>query len=198
MKEAAAGGRREAILAAALHCFLDRGYAATSIGDIRRTSGASTGSIYHFFSGKPAIAEALLQEAVAGWAAAGPAAAAADVPFERAVKASVRGLVDWGRAHPGLFRFLDEIRARSARDAEFAGLRSALAAGQSAAAGRYAEAAAAGLVRPLPWPLAHALLLGPAYSYLRTAAAGEADDAVPAILADAAWDAVRARAPRHR
>ena len=60
--------RRRQILDAALASFLEKGYAATSIADIRARSGASTGSIYHFFSGKGALAEALLREAVAGWA----------------------------------------------------------------------------------------------------------------------------------
>ncbi|HTO27428.1 MAG TPA: TetR family transcriptional regulator, partial [Devosia sp.] len=43
--------RRRQILDAALSAFLERGYAATSIADIRARSGASTGSIYHFFAG---------------------------------------------------------------------------------------------------------------------------------------------------
>ena len=54
--------RRQAILDAALASFVARGYLATSISDIRAASGASTGSIYHFFAGKGALAEALLRE----------------------------------------------------------------------------------------------------------------------------------------
>jgi AcrR family transcriptional regulator len=59
--------RRESILDAALACFLTNGYIATTINDIRETSGATTGSIYHFFDGKGALAMALLEDAVAGW-----------------------------------------------------------------------------------------------------------------------------------
>ena len=44
--------RREEILTAALSCFLDKGFERTTLGDIRARSGASTGSIYHFFAGK--------------------------------------------------------------------------------------------------------------------------------------------------
>ncbi|HEV7275140.1 MAG TPA: TetR/AcrR family transcriptional regulator [Devosiaceae bacterium] len=194
MAETKAGAaRRNAILGAALDCFLDRGYAATSIDDIRQASGASTGSIYHFFPGKPAIAEALLQRAVAGWAGADPVASDGDASFESATRASVRGLVLWGSANPGLFRFMDEIRTLAARDPAFAGIRDALAAGRSAAAARYAAAASAGLVRPLPWPVAHALLLGPAYDYLREAPPADGAEATADILADAAWEAVSVR-----
>ncbi len=44
--------RRRSILEAALDCFLEKGYIATTINDIREASGATTGSIYHFFDGK--------------------------------------------------------------------------------------------------------------------------------------------------
>ncbi len=57
--------RRESILEAALGCFLEKGYIATTINDIREASGATTGSIYHFFDGKGALALALLEDAVA-------------------------------------------------------------------------------------------------------------------------------------
>src|SRR2546421_8536565 len=51
--------RRRAILEAALQCFLDRGYEATTIDDVRLASGASIGSIYHHFKGKEELAAAL-------------------------------------------------------------------------------------------------------------------------------------------
>ena len=61
--------RRRQILDAALACFLERGYLGTTIADIRRRSGATTGSIYHFFDGKGALAQALLTDAIVGWSA---------------------------------------------------------------------------------------------------------------------------------
>lgn len=50
---------RDLILATALHLFAERGYFATSVHDIRRAAGLSTGSIYHHFDSKEAIARAL-------------------------------------------------------------------------------------------------------------------------------------------
>ena len=105
--------RRQRILEAALTCFLEQGYLATSIADIRRLSGASTGSVYHFFANKGALARALLEQAVAGWSAASVAADAADA--ETAVKASVTGLVQWGLANPSLVGFMDYIRTLAAQ-----------------------------------------------------------------------------------
>lgn len=182
--------RRTRILEAALGCFLARGYLATTIADIRRASGASTGSIYHFFGSKGALAQALLSQAVAGWSAASAEALAPGADAERAIKASVSGLVAWGAANPALLRFLDEIRTLAARDPDFAQVRESLARGQAAAEARYREFARRGEVRPLPWAVAYALMLGPAYNLLRLTA-GAVEPGTAELLADAAWTAVR-------
>lgn len=184
--------RRSQILEAALRCFLERGYRATTIGDIRALSGASTGSIYHFFNGKGGLARALLERAVAGWSGASSEALDPRLSAQAAIKASVRGLVRWGEANAPLLRFMDEIRTLALADPELAEARDALSNGQAKGRARFANFAARGEVRALPWPLAHALMLGPAYSYLRLVGAGEPPVVGAAeLLADAAWMAVR-------
>jgi AcrR family transcriptional regulator len=185
--------RRRTILDAALRCFLDKGYAATSMADIRARSGASTGSIYHFFAGKSALAEALLDEAVAGWGAASATAQDPDAPAEHAIKASVRGLCLWGLAHPERSRFLEELRNHASSSPEFAAVRSKLENGQEAGAARYALWVEKGEVRELPWPVAYALMLGPVYTFLRVGRPlpqADADD-IAGLFAEAAWHAVR-------
>jgi AcrR family transcriptional regulator len=62
-----AGGRRETILEAALECFNERGFAAATVEEIRRRSGASIGSIYHHFGGKEGIAAELYVEGLRGY-----------------------------------------------------------------------------------------------------------------------------------
>lgn len=52
--------RRELILDTALRLFTDRGYFNTSVRDIHKEANVSTGSIYHHFGTKEAIAKALL------------------------------------------------------------------------------------------------------------------------------------------
>ncbi|HEY0756768.1 MAG TPA: TetR/AcrR family transcriptional regulator [Ktedonobacteraceae bacterium] len=54
--------RRQAILEAALTCFASKGFTETTMEDIRKLSGASTGSIYHHFSNKEMLARALYLE----------------------------------------------------------------------------------------------------------------------------------------
>lgn len=186
--------RRRQILDAALSAFLERGYAATSIADIRARSGASTGSIYHFFSGKGALAAALLREAVSGWASQSTAALDPAASPEASLKASVRGLMMWAFANPAQFRFMDEIRTLAPTDPDFSAVRGMLDDGQAAAAAQYALMTRAGAVRNIPFGIAHALILGPAYAYLRRAGTISEAEAtrLADFFADAAWQAVKA------
>lgn len=184
--------RRESILDAALACFLEKGYTATTINDIREASGATTGSIYHFFDGKGALATALLEDAVAGWS--GESQAGSDAP-EAVIRAAAGGLVAWGLKNPELFRFADEIRTLAVSDPEFATVADTLGGTQGPTQAAYAKFAKARKVKDLPWPVAHSLILGPAYNYLRLATTGRARVAAKRaieMLADAAWAAVRA------
>ena len=184
--------RRESILDAALACFLEKGYTATTINDIREASGATTGSIYHFFDGKGALATALLEDAVAGWS--GESQAASDTP-EAVIKASAGGLVAWGLKNPELFRFTDEVRTLAVTAPEFAEVAEVLGGAQGSTQAAYARFAKARKVKDLPWPVAHSLILGPAYNYLRLATTGHARVAARRaveMLADAAWAAAKA------
>jgi len=64
MPENTAKARRnihDDVLNAALHLFTQQGYFNTSVPDIVRESGVSTGSIYHHFGDKEGIAKALFE-----------------------------------------------------------------------------------------------------------------------------------------
>ncbi len=50
---------RDQVLATALRLFTEKGYFNTSVQDVVRESGVSTGSIYHHFKDKEGIAKAL-------------------------------------------------------------------------------------------------------------------------------------------
>jgi TetR/AcrR family transcriptional repressor of nem operon len=55
---------RERILEAARYLFWERGYAATGINDILKQAQARSGSFYHFFAGKEALLNAVLESYV--------------------------------------------------------------------------------------------------------------------------------------
>ena len=55
LTDATKAARRAQIIEAAVSCFLERGYTNTSMSDIIKASGLSSGSIYSHFSGKEDI-----------------------------------------------------------------------------------------------------------------------------------------------
>jgi AcrR family transcriptional regulator len=61
-------GTRQRILDVALELFAERGYAGTSVADITKRLGISKAALYHHFTAKGEILEALLGEPLAGYA----------------------------------------------------------------------------------------------------------------------------------
>lgn len=62
LTEATKAARRAQIIEAAIACFLERGYTNTSMSDIIKTSGLSSGSIYSHFTGKEDILVTAINE----------------------------------------------------------------------------------------------------------------------------------------
>ena len=187
--------RPQEILDAALECVAEKGYAATTIADVRARSGASVGSIYHHFGDKEGIASALYveslrdyQEGLASLLAGAPAA-------ERGIRGMVGHHLGWVRRRPRHARFLFENReaAASATDEIEALNRSLFAVVREWLRPHQAS----GEIRRMPLELLYVVVLGPSQEYARHWLRGpDADDAslgaAERVLARAAWDAVRA------
>lgn len=198
--------RRIQILDAALDCFRDRGYQLTTIAQIRTKSGASTGSIYHLFAGKPAIAHALISEAIKQQQLfgerenrGGKNAKIKENDVKAAIKSLVSGLVADGTKNHGLHQFMDEMRVLADKDPDLADLKDTFMTGQNDAKKFYRIAANNGIVRDIPWPVAHALMLGPTYDYLRCFDPQTGKKKIAAAkfqLGKAAWRAVRSPRPK--
>ncbi len=97
--------RRQAILDAALTCFASKGFTETTMEDIRKLSGASTGSIYHHFANKEMLARALYLD---GWASLYAALSAAFVgaSLRERIEALVNAYLDWFVQHAELEHYL--------------------------------------------------------------------------------------------
>lgn len=188
--------RRRAILNAALDRFLAGGYESTRLSDIRRTCGASTGTLYHYFpGGKAEIAAALTVEGLATYQARLLAGVTDHGDAEAGVRAGVLIHLAWIDDHRGLARFLFADRppevdaAAGPRLAElnrhfFGGLR-----------GWMRPLIDAGVLAELPTQVLVALWVGPAQLVGRLHVTGQLRlplaEAAP-MLADAAWAALRA------
>ena len=120
--------RREAILDAALECFVARGVLATGIEDVRRAAGASPSSIYHLFEGMPGIVAALLERTFARLFGQIARRVARAKTAEATVRALVAAHLDWVLANPDEARVMyqamtlelakDHAAALAARKAE--------------------------------------------------------------------------------
>jgi AcrR family transcriptional regulator len=124
--------RRAQILAAALHCFSDRGYHAATMDDLARASGLSKGSLYWHFESKEEVFLALFDQFAAqafGWldeeaARRGPVLEAIGRAFGRFVE----GLLAEGPLLPAWMEFLAHPLARDRFAGVYAETRSRLAA----------------------------------------------------------------------
>lgn len=106
-------GTREQLLAAALECFLEAGVEATTLADVRRRSGVSNGSLFHFFPGREELIQAVWLHALARHhAALLPVFRGKSRKPRPVVRGAVRAHLAWVQANPRLAEFL--LRFRSA------------------------------------------------------------------------------------
>lgn len=189
-----AGGRKAAILAAALTVFTEKGIEAATIDDIRQQSGASVGSIYHHFGAKDGIAAALFahilddywDRLVASVEGAGDA------------RAAIHALVDthlrWIVARPDAARFLFS-RRQAVGAAHEQAVRQHTTEHFKRLMAVFKPWFKAGTLRQMPYELYVAILLGPAQELSRHWLGGritlDPRDAIEELSA-AAWRSLAA------
>ena len=195
MAEPETAQRPSAILAAALECFDERGFAAATIEEIRALSGASIGSIYHHFGGKEQIAAELYVGGLRGYQQGFVRALEQDPDdAEGGIRAVVIHHLRWVRRNPRLARFLmnrRETELRLATEARIRELNREFFPRVQAWLRRQVDA---GALRPLPLDLWEPVLLGPCQELARLWLAGRTRISLQAAereLAESAWRAVR-------
>ncbi len=103
--------RREALLDAALQCFVRQGVLQTGIEDIRKAAGASPSSVYHLFDGLPGITLALLVRTFERLFGQLSARVLAAETAEATVTALVDGHLEWVLSHRDEARFMYQAMA---------------------------------------------------------------------------------------
>ena len=190
-----AGGRHDTILQAALECFSARGFAATTIEEIRERSGASIGSIYHHFGGKEGLAAELYVEGLREYQEEFLRAIEMSEGAEAGVRALVRHHLRWVERNPELAQFLmnrRETELLAATRARVRELNRGFFPRVTAWVERWVDA---GALRPLSADLREPVLLGPCQEFSRLWLAGRTRISLRRAereLADATWNAVRA------
>jgi len=117
-RAAAPTDRRDKILDAALDCFVAEGFHGTAVPEVSKRAGVATGTIYHHFPSKEALVNALYRQwkeriGVSVMTAFPPVAT-----VREQFRAIWRAMLDFARAHPDGFAFLELHNHRSYLDAE--------------------------------------------------------------------------------
>jgi len=159
--------RKEAILAAALSVFSQKGVEAATIEDIRRHSNASVGSIYHHFGTKEAIAATLFIQGLDDYWTQLIAAVQAAPTAQRAIHGLIAANIEWIMSHPDLARFMflrrqavsavHEQAVKECTAGHFKGMLAALKPWFSQ-----------GVLRRLPHELYNPLLMSPSQELVRS------------------------------
>jgi AcrR family transcriptional regulator len=188
--------RREEILAAALAAFTEKGFATTTIDDVRRRSGASVGSIYHHFGGKEGLAGALYVDGLRDYQEGFARELRRRSGAEAKVKAVVRHHLRWVARNRDLAAFLLGRRETEVRLASEASVRELNRAFFGEVSGLLEPHYRMGELRRLPTDLFSSVLVGPSQEFARHWLAGRTRTSIKTAeraLADAAWRALQAK-----
>lgn len=110
--------RREAILDAALDCFVTRGFHGTAVPQVAKRAGIAAGTIYHYFPSKEALVNALYRKWKAAIAQRVFTAFPSGAPPREQFGVMWREMAEFARAHPEAFAFLELHHHRSYLDGE--------------------------------------------------------------------------------
>ena len=187
--------RRREVLDAALTSFLELGVEATTLEHIRARSGASTGSIYHLFKSKDALAGAIFLESLADLHARLLEAIGAASSAREAILAVVDHYLDWVVREPERARFLLHAPRAPIEAAVGPELLAENRAFLLAMKQHVTEHMRGAQVRQMPMDVFVVLVLAPMQEYARQHLGGIAKtppDQAARALGEAVWRAVRA------
>jgi TetR/AcrR family transcriptional regulator, repressor of fatR-cypB operon len=110
--------KAEAILGAALELFVDRGFHGTSVPSVAERAGVASGTIYHYFSSKEALVNALYTRWKGVVGAHILEAFPATAPMREQFRAVWMRMAEFAIAHPKELAFLEFHHHASYLDAE--------------------------------------------------------------------------------
>ncbi len=187
---------RSRILDAALACFVEGGYAQTTIARIRERSGVSNGALFHQFPTKEAIADALYVEAIASFQQGlWELLERPPLSVREAVRGVIAHQIGWIEANTDRARFVyarGNLDWDSPAGAQLDELNRKLADAYRQWMAPFVEA---GQIRPLPLLVLNAVVSGPTHAIARQWLAGQASKPLRSYL-DQLTDAVAAALSR--
>lgn len=181
--------RRDAILDAALHCFVDRGFHGTAMPDIATRTGIAAGTIYHYFASKEELVNALFRKWKAEIARRVFTAFPQGAPTRQQFTVMWSEMVAFALAHPAAFAFLELHNHSSYLDAESAAADRSL---KVFAGAIVQQAQKDGIIKPLDAALLMELVFGAFIGIMRAHWEGRASLTPDQVAAaeQACWDAI--------
>ncbi|MFH0966086.1 MAG: TetR/AcrR family transcriptional regulator [Methanobacteriota archaeon] len=102
-------GKKEAILAVALHLFTTQGFHATPTSLISKEAGISTGTLFHYFPDKNSLFDQLYLMIKRDMAALIRSCDDSILDPKNRLERCFRGFVTWGIANPEKIKFLEQF-----------------------------------------------------------------------------------------
>jgi len=198
----ASRARQHAILQAALHFFLEKGFGATTLDQILERSEASVGSFYHHFQSKVDVAAALYLETLEAYQAALLDELRRHPDARAGIEGVVRHHLRWTRRNPELATYLTHCREPEVAEASEVQAQELNRTFLEQTGAWLASQVKAGKVRKLSPPLYHALWMGPSLEFTRLWLLGpQSRDAgqlakAEDMLAKTAWEDLKTRGQR--
>ncbi len=182
--------KREAILAAALELFAERGFHGTAVPQIAEKAGVGAGTIYRHFASKEAIVNTLYQR----WKGMMGASLMGDFPFDQPARAQFdhfgTHVFAFARKHPAALKFLEQHHHGTYLDEESRALEARLL---EPARAFFEAQSRAKVVRKAPVEVLFAITWGGLIGVIRAGWEGyvSLDAKLEAQTLDAIWDAIR-------
>ncbi|MET0390717.1 MAG: TetR family transcriptional regulator [Polyangiales bacterium] len=168
------GNTRQRILAEATRQLTEVGYPAFTVAAVRDALTLSSGSMFHAFASKAALAAAVYVEGMAAYQRVAVAAIAAAPDAEGALRAFIAAHLAWIEDHQPLARYLFDTLPDDVAEHAQAPLAAHNAAFFAALEGLFRKLERAGLCGKLEHAVAHVLCIGPAHEYGRLWTRGSA------------------------
>jgi len=183
--------RRDEILDAALECFVTQGFHGTAVPAVAKRAGLSVGTLYHYFSSKEVLVNALYRRWKEEIARRVFTAFPPSAPIREQFRAIWYEMEAFARAEPSAFAFLELHYHGSYLDAESLAMENRLKDfGASVMKGAQAE----GIIKAGPPTLLMELVFGAFIGMIRAHGEGRVTltEDHRALAEQACWDAIAA------
>lgn len=195
VRQARSGPRRQEIIQAALSCFVEHGYADTTMKDIRLRSKASNGSIYHHFKSKEQLAAAVYLEGILDYQAGLLAKLEQSTGAKKGITTVIKYHLTWVSENPDWARYLLHMGHTEPADIFKESINANNMVFFQRILAWLTPHMEGGTLKRLPMEICLPLLMAPCYEFGHLWLAGLTQTNIASavkMLADAAWSALKA------